>query len=56
MRDKLDVLIKMLETETEVSMPVEEPMENIIFNELRYRGFSVDIGVVEVREKTPDSK
>ena len=32
MRDKLDVLIKMLETETEVSMPVEEPMENIIFN------------------------
>ena len=31
-------------------------MENIIFNELRYRGFSVDVGVVEAREKTPDGK
>ncbi len=27
-------------------------MENIIFNELRYRGFSVDVGVVEVSEKS----
>jgi len=26
-------------------------MENIIFNELRYRGFQVDVGVVETREK-----
>ncbi|HJJ39387.1 MAG TPA: ATP-binding protein [Methanocorpusculum sp.] len=26
-------------------------MENIIYNELRYRGFSVDVGVVERREK-----
>ena len=26
-------------------------MENIIYNELRYRGFKVDVGVVEVREK-----
>ncbi|HJJ55152.1 MAG TPA: ATP-binding protein [Methanocorpusculum sp.] len=27
-------------------------MENAIYNELRYRGFSVDVGVVERREKT----
>ena len=27
-------------------------MENIIFNELLYRGYAVDIGVVEVREMT----
>jgi len=26
-------------------------MENIIYNELIYRGFSVDVGIVEVREK-----
>ena len=26
-------------------------MENIIYNELRYRGYQVDVGVVEVREK-----
>ena len=32
MRDKLDELIKQLETETEVTTPVEEPLENIIFN------------------------
>lgn len=25
-------------------------MENIIFNELKIRGFSVDVGVIEVRE------
>ncbi len=31
-------------------------MENIIYNELRYRGFNVDIGVVEVREKNADGK
>ena len=31
-------------------------MENVIFNELRYRGFSVDVGVVEVREKQADGK
>lgn len=29
-------------------------MENIIYNELIYRGFSVDVGIVEVREKQPD--
>ena len=29
-------------------------MENVIYNELRYRGFSVDVGVVEIREKQPD--
>ncbi|MBQ2594754.1 MAG: ATP-binding protein [Candidatus Riflebacteria bacterium] len=35
----------------------EEPhlMENIIFNELRHRGYAVDIGLVEVREKTEKS-
>lgn len=26
-------------------------MENIIYNELRYRGYNVDVGVVEIREK-----
>ncbi len=26
-------------------------MENIIYNELRYRGFNVDVGMVETREK-----
>ena len=25
-------------------------MENIIFNELLYRGYNVDVGVVEIRE------
>ncbi len=29
-------------------------MENIIYNELIYRGFSVDVGVVEIREKQDD--
>ena len=27
-------------------------MENILYNELRFRGFNVDIGVVDVSEKT----
>lgn len=31
-------------------------MENIVYNELRYRGFSVDVGVVEIREKQQDGK
>lgn len=31
-------------------------MENIIYNELRYRGYNVDVGVVEFREKTADGK
>ena len=31
-------------------------MENIVYNELLYRGFSVDVGVVEIREKQPDGK
>ena len=30
-------------------------MENIIFNELILRGYKVDIGIVEVREKTKES-
>ncbi|MBQ2733748.1 MAG: ATP-binding protein [Clostridia bacterium] len=30
-------------------------MENIIYNELRYRGYSVDVGVVEVREKDKET-
>ena len=29
-------------------------MENIIYNELRYRGYNVDVGVVESREKETD--
>ncbi len=31
-------------------------MENIIYNELRYRGYSVDVGVVEKRETSEDGK
>ncbi len=31
-------------------------MENIIYNELRIRGFSVDVGVVEVKGKALDDK
>ncbi len=31
-------------------------MENIIYNELRYRGYNVDVGVVEVREKDENGK
>ncbi len=30
-------------------------MENIIYNELRYRGFNVDVGVVEIRENVNNS-
>lgn len=37
---------------------IEEPhtMENIIFNELRMRGFDVDVGVVTINEVTLDGK
>ena len=31
-------------------------MENIIYNELRYRGYQVDVGVVESRERDEDGK
>lgn len=31
-------------------------MENIIFNELRYRGYQVDVGMVEVRDKDQEGK
>ena len=31
-------------------------MENIIYNELRYRGYQVDVGVVESREKDENGK
>ncbi|MBQ6213974.1 MAG: ATP-binding protein [Oscillospiraceae bacterium] len=31
-------------------------MENIIYNELRYRGFSVNVGTVEIRETGTDGK
>ena len=31
-------------------------MENIIYNELRYRGYQVDVGTVESREKDADGK
>jgi uncharacterized protein len=31
-------------------------MENIIYNELRYRGYSVDVGVVKTREKDDSGK
>lgn len=31
-------------------------MENILYNELRYRGFTVDVGVVEIRETQPDER
>ena len=29
-------------------------MENVIYNELRVRGFAVDVGVVELRERGAD--
>lgn len=29
-------------------------MENIIYNELRYRGFSVDVGIVPIRTSMED--
>jgi len=37
---------------------IEEPhlMENIIYNELRVRGFNVDVGVVEIREMNAKDK
>ena len=56
MRNTIDDIISQLENEFELTPSTQEPLENIIFNELRYRGFSVDVGVVEVREKTPDGK
>ncbi|MBR4518133.1 MAG: ATP-binding protein, partial [Victivallales bacterium] len=31
-------------------------MENIIYNELRLRGYSVDVGIVPVQAKQPDGK
>ena len=31
-------------------------MENVIYNELRMRGYSVDVGVVEINERTDDGK
>ena len=31
-------------------------MENIIYNELRARGYSVDVGMVEINERTGDGK
>ena len=31
-------------------------MENIIYNELRLRGFSVDVGIVEINERQDDGK
>ncbi len=31
-------------------------MENIIYNELRYRGYQIDVGVVESREKDNEGK
>ncbi|MBQ6451555.1 MAG: ATP-binding protein [Solobacterium sp.] len=35
---------------------LEEPhlMENIIYNELRYRGYNIDVGVVEINEREND--
>ena len=31
-------------------------MENIVYNELRYRGYNVDVGVIEIREKDENGK
>ena len=31
-------------------------MENIIYNELRYRGYNVDVGALEIREKDENGK
>ena len=30
-----------------------DAIENIVYNEFRYRGFNVDVGVVKTNEKTP---
>ena len=30
-------------------------MENVIYNELRYRGWSVDVGIIDVRERKGDA-
>lgn len=37
---------------------IEKPhlMENVVFNELRYRGYNVDVGIVEKRVRKPDGK
>lgn len=37
---------------------IEPPriMENIIYNELRHRGYNVDVGVVEIRERNSEGK
>lgn len=31
-------------------------MENIVYNELKRRGFNIDVGVVELREKYESGK
>lgn len=31
-------------------------MENVIYNELKMRGYSVDVGVIEIREKAEDGR
>ena len=31
-------------------------MENVIYNELRMRGYSVDVGVIPIAEKDKDGK
>ena len=31
-------------------------MENIIYNELKRRGYSVDVGIVELKEKNSEGK
>lgn len=37
---------------------IEEPhiMENVLYNELKYRGYNVDVGMVEVMERNSDGK
>lgn len=31
-------------------------MENVLYNELKYRGYNVDVGMVEIMERNADGK
>ena len=31
-------------------------MENILYNELRYRGYNIDVGMIEIMERNDDGK
>ena len=39
-----------------VSLSQTHSMENVIYNELRMRGYSVDVGVIPITERDQDGK